>query len=213
MVSDPLRSVPVRDRPEVLSGVQIDGGDVAVRRLEHRYALDLTEAAATTRDEIDHGLAARLLGRAVVALGPGRECRSTARGDRSDVHDARFGVGDRPARNVEAAREARADRGGAITVGVGDDRRVEEGAGLQTGRRLDRPLPQLRSPVDQVVFREPLDPVRGWPGREGLCRRGLLSRYRGLRDRSFLDRPDRLARFPVEYKGEVVLRVLYDGRD
>ena len=83
-----------------------------------------------------------------------------------------------------------------------DDGRREHRSQKELLGNLERLLSQFRREVDEIVDRHALEIEGRRPGRKGLGRRRPLPGHRGLRHGAFFDRPDGLARDPVEDVGE-----------
>jgi hypothetical protein len=109
---------------------------------------------------------------------------------------------------VGAAAGARQEDRAELSVACGR-RRFEDRTVHVLTEGLNRFLSQLRAEVDQIVDGDALAIERRRLGREWLGRRVPLAGDRALRDRSLLDRPDRLARRAIEHVREGLLR--HDG--
>ena len=211
MVDEPLGGVPVRRLPDVLAGVHVDRDDPAVGGLEDREALRAPEVAPVDHGELREGGSGRHDVVRIVDLLARDEALRTASPRGGDVHDPRLGIGGGGVLDVH--RPARAAHEGAEPRGMADlDRGVEERPDLVVLDDLERLGPELGRVVDQVILGEPLHLVGGRARRERLRGGELFSRHVRLRDGPLLDRPDRLARLPVEGVGEPLLGRLHDDR-
>ena len=184
------RSLPKRRHPGVLAGAQIDGRDPLIRRLEERQSLGTSDTTATAYPS--PLTARRVRGR---DRDPGR-LRS-----RLDVEDAGQGI-ERGAGMIRSTRHPRHGERRLLASLTRDDRRREHRSQEELPGDLERLVSQLGREVDQIVDRHALEIEGRRSGRKGLGRRRPLPGYRGLRYRAFFDRPDGLARDPVEDVGE-----------
>ena len=206
MVADRLRSHAVGDLPEVVAGVQIDGGDGAVRRLEDGQTARAADAAGADAHPVHVGVR--------VDIDPRDQARCAAAPRRRDVEDAGLGVHGRAAGDVGSAVGAGAVDGGLGTVGRAlDGGGIEERAQAEVLHDVERHRAQFGGEVDQVVLGDPLHLVGGGAGDVGLGRRQLLAGHVGLRDGALLDRPHGFAGLAVQDVGPALLGGLHDGRD
>ena len=194
------RAVAVRGHPDVFAGVQVDGGHALVGRLDEREA---ARPGHRRRPRIGE-VADRRGGR------PGDQLHRPQPRLRRDEEPAGLRV-DGGAGPVDAP--AGAGRLDDRFRRAPHRRRGEDGSELGAVGEPDRLRPQLRREVDQVVDGDPLQIERRRLRREGLRGGVPLARHVPPRDRPLLDRPDRLARDPVEHVGERLLARLRDRPD
>ena len=116
---------------------------------------------------------------------------------RVEIRDVRLRI-ERPARPIRAASGGPNGHCGNRPVDAAHNWRVEHGAVLVHLHVLERQLPELGSEVDEIVFRDGLTRVRRRLRRKRLRRRVPLARHVPLRNRTLVDRPDRLAGDPIE---------------
>ena len=184
------RSLAERRHPGVFAGVQVDGRDPLVRRLEERQPLGTADTAAAADPP---PLAALRVRR--------RDCHQGRLRPRLDVEDPGHRI-ERGAGMIRATRHPRHRERRLLASLAPDDGRREHRSQHVLSGDLDRLLSQLRREVDQVVDRHALEIEGRRPGGEGLGRRRPLAGHRRLRHGTLLDRPDGLARDPVEDVGE-----------
>ena len=213
MVEHVVGRVAYGDPPQVLAGVHVDRGDLAVRGLVHRQPLHAPDARAAANGIVVDGRAGRQLG-PLVDLLPGHQQPRRAALLRCHEDDAALGIHRGCAVDVGAAHVARApDRAQLALVVVAVQRRLEERTPVVGLEEVQGRLAQLRREVDQVVHAQPLHVVgRGLRGMR--LRLGqLLARHLRLRHRLLLDGPEGLAGRAVEGVGEGLLGDLHHRGD
>ena len=169
----------------MLAGVEVNGGDAAIRRLDQRQpsrAEDVLVVASRKRR-----MSLRVIYPMQLHGGDGHVRRHVEH-TRARIRCASGPVGTAPLpghhQNPLLGR-----------------RRVER-AVVVAGEDLLGFLAQFGREVNQVVLANALALKRRRFGRKGLGRRGLLARHLRLGHRPFDNRPDRLAAFAVKHKAE-----------
>ena len=243
VVADDLRGLADGQRPGLVAGVHLVGGELVVYRLVEPQAVDAREAGH--RDErlllgggpaeaagqprgdggaggggrVGGGAAgagARVVGVVLVdAAGGPHERRGVAAPAVRVEHHAGARVRDRRVGDDVAAAEAADVVVEVVGVVLGQRRHVEaaDPVVLEDGQRL---LPELRRVVDDELLGQAGqdDGVdRLGPRRVRLSGRRVVAGHLGLDDLALLDGPDGLAGLPVEGEDEALLGVLDQRRN
>ena len=225
MVLDVVRRFAVRDLPEDLALVEIDRGDLPVRRLAERQALGRSEPPPPSAARAA-AAAARLPAPARPTRPPPAEdplppveprARNRVAGDvamsenparrRHESHACRWrpwktrtrcASRDRRSRPASSCRRRPASAAPSGPSSLLTTGGVNSGPILYFFDQLDRFGAQLRREVDQVVDRHALRSYGGGLVGKRLRRRIPLAGHVAFRHRALLDRPDRLARHAIE---------------
>ena len=194
-----------------LAGVHVVRGKPVVGWLPDRQPLDTGQAATRTGYPLRDGRARGLW--VVRLIRVGTRCHeaaaATARG--GHVQDARRRIQRRRIRDVQPSGAPNViDHAGIVAL---EEPRHERSTDAVVADQVQRLLPQLGRPVDDVVVIEAEGLGRLRPGGKGLCRRSPVSRYLCLEYRHFFDRPYRLPGLPVEGVDDAGLRRLNQRRN
>ena len=213
VVEHVVGGVAHRDPPEVLAGVHVDRGDLAVGGLVHREPPHAPDARAAQHREVVDGSAGGRF-HPLVDLVAGHHQPRRASLLRGHEDDAALGIHRGGAVDVGAAHVAGTpDRPQLALVVVAVQRRLEERTPVVGLQEVERGLPQLRGEVDEVVHAQALHVVRRGLGGVRLRLGQLLARHLRLRHRLLLDGPEGFAGRAVEGVGEGLLGDLHDGGD
>ena len=176
----------------MFSGVQVDGGDPLVRRLDQRES-----PGAWHRDRPRIAKVAHRSGRWVF-----NEINCSESGLRRDKEPPCLWIDCRPWPVHAATRSRHLDEWFVLSS---DSRGSEERGESSPFSDLQCFSPQLWGEVDQVVLRDSLQIKGRWLCGERLRGRIPLARYVTYRHGSLLDRPDRLAGDTVEHVSKSLL--------
>ena len=189
------------DLPAVLAGVEVNGRDPAVGRLEQGQA-----ARPVGTEFYPAGIAERGVG--VGVFGQGQHGRERI-GRNVDHAFVRIDGSTSPAR---AADNAGNEDRPLLIHALHGLRYVERAVAIVVGDGLGHLVQSWRK-VDQIVLSQALALKGGRFAGNGLGGRGLFAGDVGLRDGFFLDGPDWLARLAVEDEAEALFGDLGHGFD